>query len=443
MYETPFSAEQEKFPPMIRRLIFSFHSARLTFSALAVLLGLSASAPAQDMGQHDEVGQHIEIDFDELMADTGLKTRMVMNFPQVKTPPPADQELELPEGFEINVFAEGGFREPRNIVVAPNGDFFLTDSQANTIYVLRDADGDGKAEGRETFLTGLNRPFGIAFHPGYVYIANTNNVIRYRYEPGQTKASGEPEVVVPELPASGRNNHWTRNLIFNKDHTKLYISVGSASNIGIEPAERATILECNPDGSELRIYASGLRNPVGLAWNPATGELWTSVNERDLLGDELVPDYVTSVKEGGFYGWPWYFIGEHADPRMEGKGDPPAISETIVPDVLIQAHSAALGMTFYEGEMFPEEYRGDLFVAFHGSWNRSLRTGYKVVRVRFDDEGQPVGGYENFLIGWLPSPDSPWVWGRPVMVTEAPDGALLVVEDGANKVWRVSYSGTN
>ncbi len=267
-------------------------------------------------------------------------------------------------------------------------------------------------------------------------------MIRYAYEPGQLTANGPAETVIPELPAGGRNNHWTRNLLFNADHSKLYVSVGSASNLGVEPPQRAAILECDPDGSNLRIFASGLRNPVGLAWNPVSGDLWTSVNERDLLGDDLAPDYVTSVQDGGFYGWPYYFIGENFDSRMEGKGTPPDASEVVVPDVLVQAHSAALGMTFYTGEMFPEEYRGDLFVAFHGSWNRSLRTGYKVVRIPFDDEGKPEGGYENFLIGWLPAPDSPWVWGRPVMVTQAPDGALLVVEDTGDKVWRISYSGT-
>lgn len=411
--------------------------ARRAWVALGMLAVVAGAAPARA----EAVGEKFNIDLDALMSAGEVKTRMVMNFPQEKAEAPEGAKLSLPEGFEINVFAEGGFRQPRNIVVAPGGDFFLVDSQANTVFVLRDADGDGKAEFRDTFAAGLKQPFGVAFTPGYVYLANTNNVIRYSYKEGQTKAEGAAEVIVPELPTGGRNNHWTRNLLFNADHTKLYISVGSASNLGEEPPHRATILECNPDGTGLRIFGSGLRNPVGLTWNPVTGELWTSVNERDLLGDELVPDYVTSVKDGGFYGWPYFFLGTNADARMEGKGAD-LKDKVIVPDVLIQAHSAALGMTFYGGEMFPEEYRGDLFVALHGSWNRSLRTGYKVIRVPFED-GKPVGGYENFLVGWLPAPDSPWVWGRPVMVTEAPDGALLVVEDTGDKVWRISYRGTN
>lgn len=417
-------------PSALRSIFTGFRPLALAALALAAAV---PSAPAE------AVGDHFEIDLPALLS-AGVKTRVVMNFPEEKEAP-ADAKLSLPPGFEVSVFAEGGFKLPRNIQVAPNGDFFLADSQANAIYLLRDADGDGKAEVRHTFAEGLNQPFGIAFHPGFVYIANTSNVVRFAWEPGQTQAAGGPEVVVAELPTGGRNNHWTRNLSFNKDHTKLYISVGSASNLAEEPPHRATILECDPDGQNLRIFGSGLRNPVGLAWNPVTDELWTSVNERDLLGDDLVPDYVTSVKDGGFYGWPYYFLGTNADPRMKGKGAELA-DKVIVPDVLLQAHSAALGMTFYNGTMFPEEYRGDLFIAFHGSWNRSSRTGYKIVRVPFED-GKPTGGYDNFMVGWLPEAQSPWVWGRPVMVTEAPDGALLVVDDTGDKIWRITYKGTN
>lgn len=396
------------------------------------LLFLSAPAGAE------EVGDHFEIDIEKLLESNPVKARMVMNFPREVNTQPAGASLQVPPGFKVNVFADG-FDKPYNLVAAPGGDYFLADSMRKRIYVLRDADGDGVAEFRSLFVDGLKRPYGVAFQPGYVYIGTTGSVIRYAYEEGQVAAEGDPEVIVPELPFGGSNNHWTRNLLFNAEGTKLYISVGSASNLAEEPPHRAAILECNPDGSDLRIFASGLRNPVGLAWHPVTGELWTSVNERDMLGDDLVPDYVTSVKDGGFYGWPYFFLGDHADPRMGGKGED-LRGSVIMPDVLIASHSAALGMAFYEGDMFPEEYRGDLYVAFHGSWNRSLRTGYKIVRVRMED-GKPLGGYENFMVGWLPSPESPSVWGRPRAVTEAPDGALLIVDDTGDKVWRVSYDG--
>jgi len=406
---------------------------------IAVAAAFSIFSPVQTV-HAEKVGDHFEIDLPGLLKDEP-RTRVVMNFPQHGSPAQGEMELHAPPGFEISVFAEGGFREPRNVVVAPNGDFFLADSAANTVFVLRDTNGDGKADFRSVFIEGIKRqPFGIAFYPGYVYIGTTGNVVRFAYEPGQTEAKGEPETVIERLPTGGTNNHWTRNLLFNSDQSKLYVSVGSSSNLAEEEPHRATILECNPDGSALRIFASGLRNPVALDWNPTTGELWTSVNERDLLGDDIVPDYVTSVKEGGFYGWPYFYLGPNADFRMKGKGMGLRDS-VIVPDVLIQAHSASLGAKFYAGDMFPEEYRGDLFVAFHGSWNRSLRTGYKIVRVRFDDAGMPVGGYENFLVGWLPDPKSPKVWGRPVMVSFAPDGAMLIADDSAKKIWRVSYSG--
>lgn len=408
----------------------------LAFALLAAMVAVAVPRAIQA----EEVGDRFEIDLPALLENEP-RQRIVLNFPKVVSPPEGALELSLPPGFEVNVFAEGGFREPRNIVVAPNGDFFLADSAANTVFVLRDADGDGVAEFRSIFTKGIKRqPFGIAFYPGYVYIGYTGKIVRFAYEPGQTEAGGDPETVIERLPTGGTNNHWTRNLIFNADQTKLYVSVGSSSNLAEEEPHRATILECNPDGSELRIFASGLRNPVALAWNRVTGELWTSVNERDLLGDDLVPDYVTSVKDGGFYGWPYFYLGPNADFRMDGKGYD-LRNSVITPDVLIQAHSASLGAAFYDGAMFPEEYRGDLFVAFHGSWNRSLRTGYKIVRVRFDPEGRAVGGYENFLLGWLPDPKSPKVWGRPVSVTVAPDGALLITDDGDKKIWRVSYKG--
>lgn len=401
--------------------------------ALAAAAGLPLAVAADDY--HDPVGKKFEFKADQLPEPD--RSRPVTNFPGQQKPP-GELNIRLPEGFKAEIFAEGNFRNPRNLQIAPNGDYFLVDSGANEVLVLRDTDKDGKADFRETFASGFKRPFGIAFGHGYVYVGNTDSVVRFKYEPGQTKAGGAPETIVDTLPADGRNNHWTRNLIFSPDGSKLYISVGSASNVAEEPEYRATVLECNPDGSGLKVYASGLRNPVGLDWNPATGELWTTVNERDLLGDDLVPDYATSVKPGGFYGWPYFYIGKNADPRMGGKGADLA-DKVIIPDVLFESHSASLGIVFYDGEMFPEEYRGDALVAMHGSWNRSIRTGYKIVRIRMKD-GKPVGGYENFMTGWMPDPRSSEVFGRPVMVTVAPDGALMVVDDHAKRIWRVTYA---
>jgi glucose/arabinose dehydrogenase len=277
----------------------------------------------------------------------------------------------------------------------------------------------------------------MAFWKDYLYVANTDSVVRFKYKAGQTKAEGEPEKIA-DLPGKGYRQHWTRNITFSPDGSKMYVSVGSESNVNVEPdPRRAAISEYNPDGTGHRIFAGGLRNPVGLAFYPGTRALWTTVNERDGLGDDLVPDYLTSVKEGGFYGWPYSYIGQNRDPRRtENRQD--LVSRAIVPDVLIQAHSAALGLVFYQGGMFPDEYRGDALVALRGSWNRSKRTGYKIIRVRFRD-GKPVGGYEDFLTGWAPDEDSREVWGRPVGLLVMRDGSLLITDDGANKIWRVSY----
>lgn len=412
----------------------------------AFVLNFISAGDARADEYFDPVGKHFEFNADQLEEPFSSQPSRGFARPGAR---PEDASLRLPPGFKIGVFAEGfAGSDPRrlqirNIQVSPGGDLFLVDSRGGRLIVLRDVDGDGKAEFREIFAEGLNRPFGVAFAPGYLYVANTDSVVRFPYEPGQTLAKGDPEKIV-DLPAGSM--HWTRNLLFNPDHTKLFIAVGSGSNVaerGIEHEfHRASILQSNPDGSELRLYASGLRNPVGLAWNEATGEVWTAVNERDMLGDDLVPDYATSVRDGGFYGWPYFYIGPNPQPSDIGKEKPELASTVTVPDVLFQAHSASLGITFYDGEMFPEDYRGDLLVAFHGSWNRSNKTGYKIVRVRMED-GKPVGGYENFITGWLTAPDSAQVWGRPVMVTVAPDGALLIVDDGGNKVWRVSYEAPN
>jgi len=349
---------------------------------------------------------------------------------------PADAKLNLPPGFSVDTFAEGGFTQPRWMALAPNGDVFLSDSRSGKIFVLRDANKDGVAEERFTFVEAMKQPFGIAFWRGYVYIGNTDAVIRFTYKPGQTKAEGTPEKIA-DLPGRGYREHWTRNILFSRDGKKMYVTVGSETNVSVEPEPmRAAIVEYNPDGTGKRIYASGTRNPIGLDWLPGTRTLWAAVQERDRLGDDLVPDFVTEIKDGGFYGWPYAYMG-FEDPRRKGER-PDLVQKTITGNVLIQAHSAILGMAFYQGSMFPREYRGDAFVALHGSWNRNERTGYKIIRIRFRN-GKPIGGYDDFLTGWMIDPKSRDVWGRPVGLLVLNDGSMLITDDGANKIWRVTY----
>ena len=362
---------------------------------------------------------------------------------------PANAWPKAPAGFGVQLFAED-LDNPRLIRTAPNGDVFVTESEPGRIKVFRGVQKDGKAATEQVFTTGLTLPFGIAFYPpgpnpSYIYIANTNSVVRFPYKNGDLQAEGPKQVILPDIPGYGRlqgGGHWTRDLAFSPDGKKLFVSVGSHSNVDDtdnNPTEfhRADILVANPDGSDLRVYAWGIRNPVGLATSPQTGELWASVNERDQLGDNLPPDYITHVQEGGFYGWPWYYTGSHQDPRHAGK-HPELRDKVIVPDVLLEPHNASLELTFYEASQFPEEYRGDIFAAEHGSWNRSVRTGYEVICVPLKN-GHAAGEYEDFLTGFV-TPDGQ-VWGRPVGVAVAPDGSLLVTDDGGNCIWRVSYEG--
>jgi glucose/arabinose dehydrogenase len=353
-------------------------------------------------------------------------------------PQPANAKLTVPKGFKVNVYAEGDFRYPRWMALAPNGDVFVADSRANSIIVLRDTNKDGKADQRWVWSAKLAQPFGMAFHKDWFYVANTDSIVRFSYKKGQTESVGEPEKIV-ELTPGGYNQHWTRNVLFSKDGKQMFVSIGSASNVDVEAdPRRAAISVYDPDGKNHRIYAGGLRNPIGLAWNPKTGELWTAVNERDGLGDDLVPDYATSVKDGGWYGWPYSYIGKNRDPRR--KEETELVDKTIVPDVLFTSHVAALGIQFYTGQMFPKEYQGDAFVAFHGSWNRAKLSGYTVVRIPFDAKGKLEGNrYENFVSGWLPDENSNEVWGRPVGLLVNSDGSLLIADDGARKIWRVSY----
>src|SRR3954471_3186913 len=339
---------------------------------------------------------------------------------------PKDAWPNAPAGFKVELYASG-LENPRELRTAPNGDVFLAESDPGVIKLFRGVTKDGKAERSETFATGLKKPFGIAFYPPgpnpqWIYIGNTDSVVRFPYTNGDLKARGA-EQKIADLPGGGRlrgGGHSSRDIAFSKDGKKMYVSVGSHSNNDDDKLEfhRADVLEYNPDGSGFRVYASGIRNAVGIAINPQTGELWGSVNERDGLGDDLPPDYVTRIKDGGFYGWPWYYIGGHQDPAHKGK-HPELRDKVIVPDVLLQSHSASLAMTFYTGEQFPREYQGDAFAAEHGSWNRSKRTGYKIIRIRVKD-GKPTGEYDDFITGFV---GTGGVWGRPVGVTVAKDGA--------------------
>lgn len=361
---------------------------------------------------------------------------------------PKDAWPQVPQGFKVELFAEG-LRNPRLLRTAPNGDLFLAESRAGEIKVFRGITAQGKPEQVQVFATGLRQPFGIAFYPPtgepqWVYVANTDSVVRFPYRSGDLKARGASEKIV-DLSAGGRlhgGGHWTRDVAFSKDGKKMYVSVGSLTN-NDDPEEnegereRANILEFNPDGSGKRIYASGVRNAVGIATDPRSGELWMSVNERDGLGDNLVPDYISSVKDGGFYGWPYYYMGGNYDPDHKGK-KPELKSKVITPDVLLQPHNASLQLTFYTGEQFPEEYRGDIFAAQHGSWNKHVRTGYEVIQVPLEN-GKATGEYIDFMTGFVTSEGE--VWGRPVGVAVGKDGSLFVSDDGSKAIWRVTYTG--
>ncbi len=352
----------------------------------------------------------------------------------------------VPAGFAVDLFASG-LENPRMARVAPNGDLFVAESEKNRVRVLRDADGDGKPEALEIYATGLKQPFGIAFYPPadpkFVYVANTDSIVRFAYAAGDLKATGKPEEIYGKVSGGGRltgGGHWTRDIVFSKDASRLFLSVGSKSNVDEddddEELRRARIFELSPDGKNERVYATGIRNAVGIAIEPQSGQLWASVNERDELGDHLVPDYITGVKDGGFYGWPWFYLGPNQDPRHKGK-HPELAGKVLVPDVLVQSHSASLGMTFYEGKQLPDAYRGAIFAAEHGSWNRERRTGYKVITVPMKD-GKALGEYVDFMTGFV-TPEG-GVWGRPVAVAVAKDGALFVTDDTGNCIWRVSYA---
>jgi glucose/arabinose dehydrogenase len=377
-----------------------------------------ASPPPQPPAQ--SALQHHEISATNLPKP--FATESAGNPPRVFDPPPNWTPV-VPPGFHISVFATN-FESPRNMILGPGGEVIVADSSAGDIIIL-----DNRHNGqRRTFAQGLDYPFGLALRGNMLYVGDENAVVRIPYPTG-----GNP-VRVMSLPGSGHN---TRNVIFNRDGSKMYIAVGSASNVSREDPPRAAVTEANPDGSGARTFAWGLRNPVGLAWNPQTGALWTTVNERDGLGEDLVPDYITDLRDGAFYGWPYAYIGQHEDPRRAGERRD-LVAKAIVPSLLIQSHSAPLGITFYNGAMFPAEYRGSAFVALHGSWNRAKRTGYKVIRVAFRD-GKPIGGYDDFAIGWMTDENGRGVYGRPVGLCVMNDGSLLISDDGTGVIWRVTY----
>jgi glucose/arabinose dehydrogenase len=377
----------------------------------------------------------------------------------VRRPPSAT--LQVPTGFKIELFAEG-LSGPRQMRVAPNGDIFIAETGPGRIRVLRAADGSPKPSADQIYASGLHEPFGIAFFPNgenpqWVYVADTDRVVRFPYGNGDRKAAAKPDIVVADLPHS-YSGHSTRDIAFTQDNKRMLVSVGSASNdaegMGKAPgglptwtsqhplgaswgseSDRADVLVFDPDGKNPGVFATGIRNCVGLAVHPKTGDFYCSTNERDGLGDNLVPDYVTRIREGAFYGWPWYYIGGNEDPHYTGQR-PDLKGKVTVPDVLLQAHSASLGLTFYNGNAFPAEYAGDGFAAEHGSWNRSLRTGYKVIRIRLKD-GVPTGEYQDFVTGFVINDTE--VWGRPVGVAVAHDGALLISEDGNGTIWRITH----
>ncbi|MBT6117277.1 MAG: sorbosone dehydrogenase [Rhodospirillaceae bacterium] len=398
------------------------------------IAGFGLAPAARAAGPDERPGERFEVRPADLPPP--YATDAVSNGSRYRCCPP-DQAFHLPEGFHWNAFATS-VTNARWLATAPNGDVFVAMSGPGRIGLLRDGDGDGVAETKSVFAEGFQRPHGLAVRPGYLYLADVERVWRIPYEPGDTVARAPAEPVTPEGALGAGSGHWTRNIAFAPDGARFYVAIGSRGNVGEEPAPRASVLSFAVDGSDRRSFATGLRNPVGIAFYPGADDLYVVVNERDGLGDGLVPDYLTRVEEGGFYGWPYSYIGAHPQPGLEGKR-PDLVARAIVPDVLFESHSAPMGLVFYQENQFPESYRGDAFVAFRGSWNAARPTGYKIVRVPFED-GRPAGGYENFATGfWFEGRDRATVWGRPVGLTVAKDGALLIADDTSSTVWRIAY----
>jgi len=417
----------------------------ILFFLTATIWSQSDGSPFYDYSA-EKPGQVRKVSLSDLPGPGATKS--AVNPPEPAERPAGAIPKVLP-GFKVNIYADG-FDEPRQLRTAPNGDVFLTESDKGEIKILRGMTNDGKAEQVSTFVKGLNKPFGVAFYPlgnnpQWIYIAETGSVKKIAYKNGDLQASGPAQTVVAEIFPGAENGrgHWTRDIAFSPDGKKMYVSVGSQSNIDDPDTHksefhRANILEYNPDGSGMRVFASGIRNPVAIAFNPKTGKLWTSCNERDALGDNLVPDYTSHVEDGSFFGWPLYYMVKNLYPRLPDN-HPDLKAKVTTPDVIIQPHSAPLGFTFYSGTQFPAEYQGDIFLALHGSWNRQPRTGYMLVRIPMHQQGKASGEYEDFMTGLVTEGGN--VWGRPVGVAVAKDGSLLVSDDGSRIVWRISYAG--
>ena len=425
----PFCEKDAKNINMLKQTLYIL-CALLAFSAFAAV----AEGPQKGFGKNPDLPK-------PFATESARKFSSVVGWPDGVTP-------KAPAGFRVTLFAKG-LDSPRWIYVLPNGDVLVSeartgrkwifDKSPDDIILLRDADGDGIAEVQKEFASGFNKPFGMTLLKDKFYVANMDGLLRFDYRDGDEKLKGSGEKLL-DLPAGGYNHHWTRNVVAGMGGKKLYVSVGSASNVGEGGMEdekrRAAILEINPDGSGERIFASGLRNPVGMAFEPETGALWTAVNERDKLGDDLVPDYFTSVKDGGFYGWPYFYFGKHPDPRWKITAQMEAM-EVKAPDYALGAHTASLGLAFYAVKAFPDKYQGAAFIGQHGSWNRSAFAGYKVIFVPFKD-GKPAGAAQDFLTGFIKDEAAGEVYGRPVGVAVAKDGSLLVADDAGNAIWRVA-----
>ena len=399
-----------------------------------LLFSLSSPAAEQANPRVVETGPS-----DKLILPPPNATRAVAN-PASVIPWPKDKTPTAPAGFEVSLFADE-LDNPRMIYVLPNGDVLVMESvpqqSTSQIVLLRDSAKSGTPTVRQSFLRRLNMAFGMALIGNRFYVGNTDGIVVFPYRSGDTQIKRRPEKIL-DLPGGG---HYTRNLLADPAGKKIYVAVGSSSNIDEQRVDekdprRAAILQINPDGSGMRVFASGLRNPVGIDWEPKTHTLWTVVNERDMLGDELVPDYLTEARDGAFYGWPYSYFGQNEDPRKKGQR-PDLVAKAIKPDFALGSHVAALGLAFYQGKSFPERYHGGAFIGMHGSWNRSDLVGYKVAFVPFQN-GKPSGVIEDFLTGFIANPKISQVYGRPVGVAIWTDGSLLVADDAAGKVWRVS-----
>lgn len=403
----------------------------IAFALAPLLLGGAAfAAPGEKPGERFSVKPE--------QLPKPYATDAVDNSPRT-IPRPANATLAVPQGFKVNLFASN-LKGPRTIAIAPSGDVFVTQSYVGSIVVLPDKNADGVADNNTVFADGLARPHGMLFHDSALFVADTNSVHRIRYTKGDSKA-GERKALTPDGALGDDRGHWTRNILLSADGKSLFIAIGSRGNVGEEETPRATIQTVPVSGGAPATFASGLRNPIGIALYPGTNDLYTVVNERDGLGDGLVPDYLTRVQRDDFFGWPYAYTGRNPDPDFGAK-KPDLVAKTKRPDVLFESHSAPIGIVFYEGKQFPARYRGGAFVTLHGSWNSGAPTGYKIVFVPFKNRRPAANAYENFATGfWSEGEETAAVWGRPAGIAVAPDGALLVADDTGGAIWRISYDG--